>query len=203
MGRKADARSARTREDIKRALLVVLKGKSLAEASIAEVARAAGISRTTFYTHYGCLPDVYDELVLAFQRDIQTLHEHLDCVTCRKCQELVPLCEKVLHPGDYKPVLAEPQFMGTLFRVSKGTAMKDYEEKLMESGLSRLQAEAIVAFQTFGCISTAQSHLGKSGDWEDVKQALDAFIAGGLEAVGKMGERGWDSRVRAFRRPSA
>lgn len=194
MPRKTDIRSQRTKGDIKRALLAVLKSKPLADVSIAEVAREAGISRTTFYTHYDCLASVYDELVLDFQDDIQTLHEHLDCVTCRNSQDLVPLCEKARHPGDFEAVLADPRFMSTWFHVSKGTAMKEYEQALVGSGLSPHQAQAVVTFQLSGCMATARSHLGKLEDWGDIQRTLDAFIAGGLAAIKGSAEKAADAQ---------
>lgn len=186
MPRKTDIRSQRTKDDIKQALLVVLKNKPLANISIAEVAREAGISRTTFYTHYDCLASLYDELVLDFQYDVQTLKEHLNCVDCRNSRELVPLCDKMRNPGIYEPVLADPRFVETWFRMAKQTTLEEYEHNLMKNGLSKSQAQGIMTFQLSGCIAAARSNLGKSDDWASVQHALDAFIAAGLKAVDEL-----------------
>ena len=58
-----DARFERCGEAIRQALLRLLVGKRIENVSMSELAREAGVSRSTLYAHYGNVQDVYAALV--------------------------------------------------------------------------------------------------------------------------------------------
>ena len=53
-----DARFERCGEAIRQALLRLLVGKRIEDVSMSELAREAGVSRSTLYAHYGNVLDV-------------------------------------------------------------------------------------------------------------------------------------------------
>lgn len=59
---KCDKRSLRTRSVIKKALMVLLKSKRLEDIAVSEITKIALISRNSFYTHYGSVSDVLDDI---------------------------------------------------------------------------------------------------------------------------------------------
>lgn len=180
---RKDARSARSVDRIKRSLMRILEHKTLGETTIAEVTRDAEVSRTTFYSHYGNLNDVYEELVSDFEQNVQTLSEHFDCVSCRSDCEVVPLCEKIRNAGPYAGVIADPRFVSTWTRLAPSASRQEYFAALQRRGLTQRQAEAVFQFHMTGCIALARSGFGKDASWPEVQRALDAFIAGGMEAL--------------------
>lgn len=58
----ADRRSERSKKQIKRAFLDLLKEKPLAKISVSEIAEQADIGRGTFYLHYTDVYDLYGRL---------------------------------------------------------------------------------------------------------------------------------------------
>ena len=63
--RYQDPRIARTREAVQRAVLELLRsGRDFRSLTVSEVAKLAGVTRKTFYSRFGSLEQVVDELVL-------------------------------------------------------------------------------------------------------------------------------------------
>lgn len=61
-GDKRNARSERTRDAIREACRKMLASGE-GEITVSSVAARAGIHRKTFYLHYGCIEDLYEDLV--------------------------------------------------------------------------------------------------------------------------------------------
>lgn len=57
-----DRRLARTKRNIRKAVLELIERKPIAEISITELAEKADIDRRTFYAHYGTVMDVILEM---------------------------------------------------------------------------------------------------------------------------------------------
>lgn len=62
MARRNDVRVIKTRQKLRRALLLVLGEKRIEDLSITEVCSAAGVNRNTFYAHYSDLYELLDEV---------------------------------------------------------------------------------------------------------------------------------------------
>ena len=63
---KRDARSERTKEKLKNALIALSETKSVKKITVAELCKCSGINRGTFYNHY----DDVDDLVYQIECDI-------------------------------------------------------------------------------------------------------------------------------------
>ncbi len=57
-----NSRPAKTKRNIKRALLILLNEKDISEITISELAKTAEISRKTFYLHYTDFSEILDEI---------------------------------------------------------------------------------------------------------------------------------------------
>ncbi len=62
MERKTNKNGMRSRRLIREALLELLKKKSPDDITIMDIVKEADINRATFYAHYSCLRDLYDEI---------------------------------------------------------------------------------------------------------------------------------------------
>ncbi len=62
MERKTNKNGMRSRRLIREALLRLLKTKSPDDITIMDIVNEADINRATFYAHYSCLRDLYDEI---------------------------------------------------------------------------------------------------------------------------------------------
>ena len=102
-----DVRVERTLSSVKGAMLALLEEKRLSEISMAELARAAGVSRATLYSHYPHTREVFTELVGDFCKHVRSLPaqlRHSECAqACRR-----PFCMTVRAAGPFQPLVLAP-----------------------------------------------------------------------------------------------
>ena len=54
-----NARSAQSKNKIKRAFTVLLEAHNVSDITVGDICKEAGVNRTTFYSHYSCIADLY------------------------------------------------------------------------------------------------------------------------------------------------
>lgn len=171
-----------TLERIDQALLGLLEDTALARIKVVELCAKARVSRTTFYNHYSNVDEVYRALVRRLVVETSSLLPQLRCSTCATGGRKKPLCELIRTSGAYHSLLNEDRFMATFLSESAAAfdeeALGIFAEACGDEGITF----ALYAFQLHGCIGAARA-VPESEDWQPVKQALDAFIRGGLAAV--------------------
>ena len=179
-----DARYLRSRRAVKEALLVLLEKRQIAGIAMTELAREAGVSRSTLYAHVGNVQDVYAELVRDFYASLRPLGVHLHCGDCSaQSSGARPFCVALRDAGPYLFLVKDAHFLPTLFEqlesgLVEGGALSAY----LVPGLSEAQARAVFRFQMSGCYAVALSDA-PAEEWARVQQALDTFIRGGLNAL--------------------
>lgn len=62
MNHKKNQHYMSTHQDIQNALTALLEANDLKSISVRQICETAGINRSTFYTHYGSIYDLWDEL---------------------------------------------------------------------------------------------------------------------------------------------
>ena len=171
----------RTESAIKEALLRLIESKKLADITVSELARAAGISRSTFYQHYCNPADVYDALVKQFVEQLSPLVDQIACSDSPKPVKK-SFCALVRDEGPLKPIVDDDRFLPS-FLTKQNTARKhDMHGVLVRAGYSEKEAAALCAFQLSGCLSAAQSTTADDEEWEGIRALIDRFILGGLSA---------------------
>lgn len=175
-------RESRTDADIKRAFLELLHDKSMNDISVSELARAAKVSRSTFYLHYRGIFDVYESLVEDFREETSPIVPQLECAGGEACGQRRPFCELVRGSGRLQPIVNEEHFLPTFLSNTEMMADHDLYRLLVDAGYTDAQARAVCTFQMSGCFSAA--HEGRCGEsaWPEIRKVIDMFIRGGVEA---------------------
>ena len=177
-----DARFEKSAAAIKQALLRLLVGKRLEDVSMSELAREADVSRSTLYSHYGNVQDVYAALVVEFLGGLRSLESHLHCNECTG-QGSRPFCVALREAGPYAPVVRDERFLPMLFALVEQGAFPGGASNMFSGlGMSRMQADALYRFQMSGCYAVALADVS-TGEWDVIQRTLDAFIRGGINAV--------------------
>lgn len=175
MGRKSAAGK------IEQALLVMLKRRSVSEITITELCQEATVSRSTFYTHFSNIEEVYQSLVRQMVFETSKIRTQLRSKegddTLRK-----PLCVLIREESDFQGLVKEDRFMGTFLELCQKEDSIDSLNIYEEASSQEDVVQALYIFQMTGCIATAQT-MGPDTDWPQIKHALDLFIRGGLNAV--------------------
>ena len=66
------ARSAQSKTKLKRAFIRLLESKALSSITVGEICTLAGVNRTTFYSHYSCISDLYNSLEVDIHSFMET-----------------------------------------------------------------------------------------------------------------------------------
>lgn len=111
-----------------------MRSRTLDSVSVAELARQAQVSRTTFYAHFNNVYEVFQALIGDYMADVQSLDGRLSDMrphaprtypdsngvadgpgearpSCRTGCIAIPYCQKIRSAGKYAPVVADPRFL--------------------------------------------------------------------------------------------
>ena len=181
----SDTRYIRCEERIQKALLRLLASKSLTDIGVSELSREANVSRATFYSHYDNVGDVFDQLVQQALSDVQTFEERFSCEgkSCRNSNQSdrVTYCEQIRSKGEWSSVTKDPRFFHSMLSLMKSTEPLSYDSANL--GIPRHASEALRLFQMSGCHAVATSKFAQQEDWPMIRELIDAFIEGGLNAI--------------------
>lgn len=177
------AYKTRTRGAIRKAFLEVLARKPLSQMTVSEVAAAAHVSRSTFYKHYANLSLIYSELVDEFSTGTSPMLEQIECAGRETDGAQAPLCTRLRAPGDLAPVIDDERFMGEFMPRELSLSGHDLFGLLLSVGYGMEQADAVCRFQLSGCFAAARSANVDEEGWEAIRETLDTFIRGGVQAL--------------------
>lgn len=171
-------RSEKTREAIKDAILELLEDKSLDRITMSELAAVANVSRSTLYSHYANIREVFDECVMDFCKGLRSLDSYLRCGVClsETDNSARPFCVALREAGKYSTLVQDPSFLPTVldFVSNKyADSFQDVATKNAQRILSR--------FQMSGCYYVAMDSM--NDDWESTQKLLDTYICAGMHAV--------------------
>ncbi len=171
----------KTETEIKDALVGLLAKKPLSDVSVSELARAAGVSRSTFYEHFGNPGDVFDSLVDEISDEMSPLMSQVVCSDGFHPQGR-PFCSLVRDEGERSSVVREQRFMDAFMLRHDTPEGHDLYELLIGAGYTEMQAKALCSFQMSGCFAAARSVHVADAEWAEVRAAIDRFILGGIAA---------------------
>lgn len=179
-----DARYRKTEERIQNALAELLRSRALADVSVSELAREANVSRATFYAHYDNVSDVFDQLVIKTLSGVRSFEDRFQCdgEACRESGS-VPYCERIRARGEepWGDIARDARFFPSMMDLLSATEPPAFDAASLN--VSKGVAEALRLFQMSGCHAVATSEIAERDYWPIVREVLDVFIEGGLEAV--------------------
>ena len=173
--------ATKTEAAIKDALLQLLESRKLADVTVSELAREAGVSRSTFYQHYDNPADVYDALVAEFAAQLSPIVDQIACSDSPRSAKK-PFCALVRDGDALGPVIADDRFLSAFLEKQNTVRNHDMHGILVRAGYSEKEASALCAFQLSGCFSAAQSTDASDEEWESIRAVIDRFILGGMSA---------------------
>ena len=176
----ADPRNAKTEASVKNALLRLMEQKPSAQIGVAELAREAGVSRSTLYNHYASVYDVFSSLVDDFNAGILTISSGIRCDD--DASSLKPFCVRLREAGPYAPLVTDPGFLPELIKRTSRNR-RALGDMAVDAGLAEQQAQSLGAFQIAGCYAAAMS-LPREADWEPSRRAIDHLLRTRISSLG-------------------
>ena len=190
MAKKEDARITRTKNELRKGLLSLLRGKPFEKITVAEICQTSKINKMTFYKHYDDKYDLLDDCarttieevigqVRLAHGKIERIEDFPDCFATF----VVMAYDKVLEVKEVLLSLAdaEANFGGQVVR----NALEQSLEKTMTKLLERLQIHYHVGYVTaffvggFASVAMRIVHEGRFDRdycFRSAKDVCDSFI---------------------------
>ena len=186
----SQTQDSRTVRDIKQALLGLLGQKSLDDITMSEIARSAGVSRSTLYNHFNNPAEIYELLRQDCLQQVRPLTSEISSKsTTEALTQLITkksFCTLIRDESELHPIINESAFLQGLITNPEFLRSHDLYQVLRDAGQSDEQARAICAFQMIGCFTLAKMSPSSADSWDGIKDVIDRFIKGGLSALTNM-----------------
>src|SRR5690242_6782361 len=133
---KADSRVRRTRDALGDALVALMHERTFEEITVQHVLERAGVSRSTFYTHYRDKDDL-------FLSDAEEFLQMMAAFLSRseeQSRRVAPVRELFSHVSDWRKfhgVLVESGKISDFLQLAQGIFAKSIEKRLRELDQSR------------------------------------------------------------------
>ena len=186
MANTGSKQESKTDRKIKRGFLRVLARKHFDDMNIVEVVKEAQVSSSTFYLRFENLANVYDALVADMLGDSTPIDTQVDCTECKSIaakRSAKPFCELVRGSSEYAPLVKEGRFLASVIRLMDEIKDGSMVREGIQRGLTHQQAYALHVFQMSGCFAASVMTNTNDEDWPKVKEAIDAFISGGIDSI--------------------
>ncbi len=180
-----DPRFDRAAASIKEAFMEILMDSPFSSVTVAQVCRAAGVGRSTFYAHYRSLTDLVDDCVFDLAERMDTLPSQARFSRWVPETSGEPMCMLVRKDPKARALLLDPDLM------------EHCASKLCEYGMPRLihtmtfrtgsdcqYLGMMIESAILGCLRMARDHLDESDEeWSRRKEAIDRAHLGGLRML--------------------
>ena len=164
---RVDKRAVTTRNNIARAVIRLGAERGVDRLTVGELARAAGVSRSTFYAHYGSLEDY---LSRSFATMLEQMAAHAAREAGRGSGQLLharTIAEHVAGAPGYVAVISRSRFRPRMLLAGEERMRRHFEGRLAElrPGLPAAERAAIARFAAGGFIALLR-------DWMESGLAL-------------------------------
>lgn len=201
MARRDDGRTRFTQEALKDALLALLAEKGFNDITVAELCRRSGITRATFYRHFGGIMDVVDLLIddafevasnlsgphagLALLERTQAVANLASADELRGRESLLPTCQRLASDEKYLPLLMDAALAEHVIRriylIEHDSAVPLY---MLGCGVRRDEAELLFQRDLYGAFYMNRALRWKKDDlWYRAQWLLSIGGVGQLEAL--------------------
>ncbi len=182
-------RKSRTDHAVKSAFLSILGKKRLVDMTISEVAREAGVSRSTFYSRYGNLSNLYISVTKDMLKEAMSKIEGQIIANDPQYpahETAMQFCDLVRESEYYAPVIKEERFLPTLLEDS--TNARNLINELMDKGLDFQQAYTIAIFQMAGVFAVSAMIGCSDRDWPKSRLIVSNLVRSSIDVADNMVE---------------
>lgn len=193
--RKKDKRSLATEAKIKQSLLEMLSEMRISQVSVSALCARAGITRATFYQHYGNMNDVLEEIIADVVANIGDVPIGM-CAACSdmgsperiRMWEGIPFCHLLASGNPYRVLLEDGSVAEKVIEKMVDVGLDDSMHWLKtlypNTSITRQQLRYYNIFRISGCLAAAKAALRNGYDWSLMQPTLDAAIASAFSTLG-------------------
>lgn len=190
---KTDRRTIYTLNVIKDAFLKLIEQMPYNQIKVTELCREAGITRSTFYSHYDNLTDVLNELLdeaLLFTNTTEPqppVDENISIDTLKENESLLPACQRIADSPKYHNLLMDSSLSDYIIgRIIKHEKTRTVPSIQKRTGLDESQAELLFIYAIHGSFAiNKKHHFIKNEAWYRDLKVLNQFTSGGYKTFQK------------------
>lgn len=184
---KNDARSVKTRDAIKSALLKLLKNKNITEIGVGELTEIAHRNRNSFYTHYRCVDDVLTDIT----RDVvSSLNKVLKKFTFKEfLSKPRPLLDEIGNYVSYNKKIAKQYLSLTCMNDIVNEIKRKFTEQIINCSVLQFGADFkplryAVSFFVSGAVDIYKNWLTRNDTAiDDITDVLVSFVDFGFGKI--------------------
>ncbi len=181
--RKTDRRTRYTRMVIKDALLELLEEKEYMNITVADLCRAAELSRGTFYLHYSNISQVMEETLDDVLANTHSVLLQVGCEITRGKKCSYPLCHFLRENKKYQNIFFADSLRSHVIDRMMNFSKDQFSERLQtDMGCSEDILYAIYYFQLNGCLALCKRYRDISDEkWIQIQHGVDCFLKAGFQ----------------------
>lgn len=190
MAKKEDARITRTKNELRKGLLALLRNKTFEKITVTEICQASKINKMTFYKHYDDKYDLLDDCARTTVEEVvgqvRLAHgkiERIEDFPNYFASFVIMAFDKVLEVKDVLLSLsaAEGNFGGQVVANALEQSLEQTMTKLLERLQIRYHVGGVTAFFVGGFASVAiriihEGHFDRDYCFRSAKDICDSFI---------------------------
>lgn len=170
---------------IKDAFLQLLLKKDYMQITITDLCKYAGVSRGTFYTHFGNIGQVVEEVFSDALYDIKNMALLSENGSSSNIIVRKGLCWFLRENPKYQPLFfSEALFLPAVKHTVVALKQDFLDVMLDKTGLDESTLTDLLTVQIMGCLEMCRKHLGKSDEeWCRFHTCFDLFLKAGYEGI--------------------
>ena len=184
---KTDLRKIKSVKKIKDAFISLHAREGYDAVTVSALCKEAGISRGTFYAHYGNITDVLNDVMdeaLDSTGKLWAKYLNIDQDNLRN-ECAVPFCIFVRESKKYQKLFIDDNFSSMIVQKMVDRSFDVYYDYVSaHSDLTKEQLKAIMGFQISGCLSITKMGI-RDGvkEWNCIRECIDKFVKSGIDSV--------------------
>ena len=168
---------------IKDAFLQLLMKKDYMQITITDLCKYAGVSRGTFYAHFGNIGQVVDELfsdALCDIKNMALLSENASNSNSKK-----GLCWVLRKNPKYQPLFFSEALFLQAVKHTVAALRQDFLDLMSgKTELDEASLTDLLTVQIMGCLGMCRKHLGESDEeWCRFQGCFDLFLKAGYQGI--------------------
>ncbi len=174
-------------ERIRTAMLGMLENLPLDRVTVKSLCQTAGVSRGTFYSHYGNIDELVDSLMdEALREEPTSLPYRCNFRAGEPYNCPYGICDKIHARPEFAAIFFNDSLTRRVIDKIASISRDKYVEAIsMQCDLTREDAESIFYFQLNGCLAVNKIVFReRDQQWEHNRDLIAGFIQGGLERYG-------------------
>lgn len=171
-------------DGMKKALLKVIQTKPYSKITVSDICTTAGISRSTFYSHYNAVIDLVDDCLFDLTLQVDYLPSQAGFEKWDLPPAGEPFCTFIRRNPGYRALVFDADLTDHAIDLICSCNGPRIAHTLMSKNIDVNQMMPVCRVAFAGCLYAIRENLDRSDEeWGAIKETMDCYHGGGLRQV--------------------